>query len=188
MQLNYNSVPRHLYSEMKMYIEDLLNKQWIVNSNFPYSSPVVAVRKKNGTISLCCNYRKLNAQTVPDRHPLGYIQSIIYLLGGNHYFTLLDQSKSYHQLHLHLDSQKLIAFNPLGFYELLRVPFSLMNTSGAFQRFMEHCLGGFHNNFDVPYLDDLLMFSKFFDEHLQHIQTGSAYSTYSASQETQHKD
>ena len=56
VQLNYNSVPRHLYNELKMYIEDLLNKQWIVNSSSPYSSPVVAVRKKDGTMRLCCDY------------------------------------------------------------------------------------------------------------------------------------
>ena len=61
VQLNYNSVPRHLYNELKTYIEDLLNRQWIVNFSSPYSSPVVAVRKKDGTMMLCCDYRKLNA-------------------------------------------------------------------------------------------------------------------------------
>ena len=171
VQLNYNSVPRHLYSELKMYIEDLLNKQWIVNSSSSYSSPVVAVRKKDGTMRLCCDYRKLNAKTVPDRHPLPCIQNIIDRLGGNQYFTLLDQSKAYHQLHLHPDSQKLTAFiTPWGFYKWLRVPLGLMNAPAAFQRFMEHCLGDFRNNFAVPYLDDLLIFSKSFDEHLQHFQ------------------
>ena len=74
VQLNYNSVPRHLYSELKMYIEDFLNKQWIVNSSSVYSSPNVAVKKKDGTMRVCCDYRKLNAKTVPDRHPLLRIQ------------------------------------------------------------------------------------------------------------------
>ena len=92
-----------------MYIEDLLNKQWNVNSSSPYSSPVVAVRKKDGEIRLCCGYRKLNAKTVSDRNPLPHIQNIIDGLGGKQYFTLLDQSKAYHKLHLHLDSQKLTA-------------------------------------------------------------------------------
>ena len=89
VQLNYNSVPRHLYNELKMYIEDLMNKQWIVNSSSSYSSPVVAVRKKDGTMRLCCDYRKLNAKTIPDRHPPPRIQNIIDGLGGNQYFTLL---------------------------------------------------------------------------------------------------
>ena len=59
VQLNYNSVPRHLYKELKEYIEDLLNKQWIVHSKSAYSSPILAVRKKDGSIRLCCDYRKL---------------------------------------------------------------------------------------------------------------------------------
>ena len=106
-----------------------------------------------------------------DRHPLPRIQNIIDELGGNQYFTLLDQSKGYHQLHLHPDSQKLTAFiTPWGFYEWLRVSFGLLNAPAVFQRFMEHCLGYFHNNFAVPYLDDLLIFSKSFDEHLKYFQ------------------
>ena len=90
VQLNYNSVPRNLCNELKMYIEDLLNKKWIVHSSSSYSSSVVVVRKKDGSIRMCCDYRKLNAKTIPDRHPLPRIQNILDNLGGNHYFTLLD--------------------------------------------------------------------------------------------------
>ena len=152
-----------------MYIEDLLNKQWLVNSSSPYSSPVVAVRKKDGTMRLCCDYWKLNAKTEPDRHPLPRNQNIVDRLGGNRYFTLLDQSKAYHQPHLHPDSQKLTAFiTHWGFYKWLRVPFGLMNAAAAFQRFMEHCLGDFRNNVAVLCFNDLLKFSKSFVEYLQH--------------------
>ena len=151
VQLNYNSASRYLYNELKMYIEVLLNKQWIVNSSSRYSSPVAAVRKKDGTMRLCCDYRKLNSKIVPNIHPLPRIQNIIDGLGGNQYFTLLDQPKASHQPHLHPNSQKLTAFiTPWGFYEWLRVPFELMNFPAAFQRFMEHCLGAFRNNFAVP--------------------------------------
>ena len=120
---------------------------------------------------LCCDYRKLNVKTVPDRHPLLRIQNIMDRLGGNQYFTLLDQSKAYHQLHFHPDSQKLTAFiTPWRLQWVVESSFDLMNAPAAFQRFMEHCLGDFRNNFTIPYLDDLLIFSKSFEEHLQHFQ------------------
>ena len=69
VQLNYNSAPRNLYNELKMLIGDLLNKKWIVHSSSSYSSLVVAVRKKDGSIRMCCDYRKLKAKAIPDRHP-----------------------------------------------------------------------------------------------------------------------
>ena len=67
-----------------MYIEDLLNKNWIVHSSSSYSSPVVVVRKTEGFIRMCCDYRKLNVKRIPDRHPLPRIQNILHNLGGNH--------------------------------------------------------------------------------------------------------
>ena len=59
VQQTYHSLPKHLYRELKNCTEDLLNKQWIVHSNSAYSSPVVAVRKKDATLRLCCDYQKL---------------------------------------------------------------------------------------------------------------------------------
>ena len=88
-QIN-NGVPKQLHAELKAYIEDLLNKEWIIQSESSYSSPVVAVRKKDGSLRLCVDYRRLNQKTIPDRHPLPRIQDILDQLGGNKYFSLLD--------------------------------------------------------------------------------------------------
>ena len=87
-----------------MYIEDFLNKKWIVHSTSSYSTSVFVVTKKNGSIRMCYDYRKLNAKIILDRHPLLRIQNILDNLGGNQYSTLLDQRKTYHPLYLHPDS------------------------------------------------------------------------------------
>ena len=79
------------------YIEDLLNREWITKSQLSYASPVVCVRKKDGGLRLCIDYRELNCKTVRDRHPIPRIQETLDNLGGSSWFSVLDQGKAYHQ-------------------------------------------------------------------------------------------
>ena len=165
-------MPRPLYTEVKSYIEDLLNKEFIAPSTSALSSPVVCVRKKDGSLRLCVDYRGLNGKTIKDCHPLPRIQETLDNLGGKQWFTVLDQGKAYHRGFISPWDRHLTAFiTPWGLFEWVRIPFELTNASAAFQRHMENILRDLRDEIVIPYLDDLIVFSKCFDNHIQHVRT-----------------
>ena len=129
------------------------------------------MRKPNGTMRLCIDYRSLNDKTIDDRYPLPCIEESLDSLGRNSWFSVLDKGKAYHQGFISEDSCHLTAFiTPWGLYQWIRVPFGLKNASAEFQRTMENILGEHRDKIVIPNLDDLIVFSKSFEEHLEHLK------------------
>ena len=167
----YRRIPKHLYTEVKNHIGNLLANGWIRESNSPYSSPMVCVRKKDGGLRLCIDFRKLNSKTIPDKQPIPRIQDILDDLGGNSWFSTLDMSQAYHQGEIHEDSRKVTAFStPWSLMEWIRIPYGITNAPPAFQRFINNCLYSLRDRICIAYLDDILVYSKTFKGHIENVR------------------
>ena len=171
MTAAYRRIPPHLYNEVRNYISDLVTNGWIRESFSSYSSPIVCVRKKNGEMRMCCDYRLLNQKTIPDAQPIPRIQDILDTLGGKKWFTTLDMAKAYHQGYIAEKYRHLTAFaTPWTIYEWNRIPFGLRNAPPAFQRYINQVLGDLKGSACEPYLDDILAYGETFEEHVGHVK------------------
>ena len=144
----------------------------IRKSQSPWASTVVLVRKKDGALRFCIDLRKLNARMIKDAQTLPRIEESLDSLCGAVIFTSLDLKSGYWQVELDEDSIPYTAFTvgPLGFYKCLRMLFGLTNAPATFQRLMENCLGDLHLNWCIIYLDDIIIYSKTPEEHVERLE------------------
>jgi hypothetical protein len=152
-------------------IEKLKRMEIIQKSSSQIASPVVIVWQK-GKPRFCVDLREVNAQTPMDRYSIPHQDDIFMSLSGCLFFTLLDANKGYHQFELDEESKPLTAFitQEHGLWEFIRVPFGLKNAPAFFQRCIDEMISKYRWDFVLAYLDDIIIFSKTYEQHLEHVE------------------
>jgi transposase InsO family protein len=168
----HRRIPPHMYEEVKEHLEQLLEGGIIRKSHSPWASNMVLVRKKDGSLRVCVDYRELNAKTVKDAYTLPRIDEMLDRLAGSCYFSILDMKSGYHQVEVEETHKQRTAFTagPLGFYEYNRLPFGLSNAPATYQRLMEDCLDGLNHHICLVYLDDIIIFADSYQKHLDRLE------------------
>ena len=118
---------------------------------------------------MCVDFRELNKRTVTDHHLLPRMQATLESLGGNSCFSRLEQGKAYHQGYIEPSQHLTASTTPWGLYDWVCIPLGLKNAPGEYQRFMKQYLGELRDNICILYLDDVICFSKTFEDHLDHL-------------------
>ena len=158
-------------SVMESYIKDNLAAGFIRPSQSPASAPCFFVKKKDSSLRLCVDYRKLNEVTVKNRYPLPLISDLIRTLHSAKHFTALDLRNGYHLVRVKEGDEWKTAFNTqFGLFEYLVMPFGLANAPSIFQEMMNTIFHDVLNKFVVIYLDDILIFSDSPAQHDQHVR------------------
>ena len=164
-------VPQIQKENLKSHVDKMLEQGIIRPSSSPFASPCVLVQKKNGGSRFCVDYRKLNQITFPQFQPLPYLEQITESLHGARFLTTLDLQSGYHQLEVAEEDQHKTAFiTPFGCFEFLRLPFGLSNSPATFVAALDIVLAGLQYVDCIAYLDDIIIFAKTFEEHMQKLE------------------
>ena len=162
-------IPPPQLDEVGEHLKLMLDTGVIWPSNSPWCNAVVLVRKKDGSLHFCIDFRKLNSLTVKNSHPLPHIcETLESLAGAAHYLTF-DMNSGFWQVPMDEESKQYTAFTlgSMGLYECESMPFGLYNAPPTFQRLMQNCLGELNLTYCLIYMDDVIVFSDTPEEHLR---------------------
>jgi hypothetical protein len=163
--------PKRFKDEIEKAIKELLAMGHIRPSMSPFASSVVLVLKKDGTLQMCIDYRALNKKTIKNRYPIPRIDELMDELHGVVFFTKIDLRSGYHQISIREQYIEKTAFRcHFGHFEFLVLPFGLTNTPATFQSCMNHIFIGQLRKYLMAFFDDILIYSRTWDEHLTHLE------------------
>ena len=156
--------------ELKKQLEELESKGFIRPSNSCWGAPVVFVKKHDGTLRMCIDYRELNKVTIKNKYPLPRIDDLFDQLSGAKIFSRLDLASGFHQMKVEDSSVKYTAFNTrYGLYEFLVMPFGLTNAPSYFVDLMNRIFRDYLDKFVLIFIDDILIYSRTVEEHENHL-------------------
>ncbi|KAL0533979.1 hypothetical protein IC582_028255 [Cucumis melo] len=166
----YRMAPAEL-KELKVQLQELLDKGFIRPSVSPWGAPVLFVKKKDGSMRLCIDYRELNKVTVKNRYPLPRIDDLFDQLEGATVFSKIDLRSGYHQLRIKDGDVPKTAFRSrYGHYEFIVMSFGLTNAPAVFMDLMNRVFREFLDTFVIVFIDDILIYSKTEAEYEEHLR------------------
>lgn len=168
----YYPVSPHIQGILNKELDEMLEQGIVVPSKSPWSSPVVLVKKPDGTHRFCVDYRQLNAVTKRDAYPLPFVSHILDRLRDGHYLSSIDIKSAYWQVALEEDSCEKTAFTipGRGLFQFTRMPFGLHNSPATWQRLVDNVLGAELEPQVFVYLDDIVIITKDFKTHIQTLE------------------
>jgi RNase H-like domain found in reverse transcriptase/Reverse transcriptase (RNA-dependent DNA polymerase)/Integrase zinc binding domain/Retroviral aspartyl protease/Chromo (CHRromatin Organisation MOdifier) domain len=160
-------------AELKKQLTELLAKGWIRPSASPYGAPVLFVRKKDGSLRLCGDWRALNAQTIKNRYPLPHIDQMLDSMHGAKYYTVIDLANAYNQIQVEpADVHKTAIMTRYGQFEYMVMPFGLTGAPSTLTTYMNHLFAPLLDECVEIWLDDICVYTKSdsFEDHLAHVR------------------